>query len=449
MDLTPIFKAYDIRGLVPEQLDESAARRIGGAFADFAAADRVAVGRDCRTSSPALAAALIDGITARGVAVDDLGMITTDMVYYAAGALDEPGAMITASHNPQGWNGIKLCLSGAAPVGVDTGLGEVLRGTGDPLDPVATPGEVRPLDVLGGYVDHLLSIVDPARIAGLRVAADGGNGVAGVAVPAVFSGLPAELIGLYLEPDGTFPNHHPDPLRPENLRDLEDLMRRERPNLGVAFDGDADRAFFIDDALRPLPGSTVTAIVARWFLAREPGASVVHNLICSRVVPETIERSGGIPVRTRVGHSFIKTVMKDTGAVFGGEHSGHYYFRENYRADSGILTMLVLMQVLSEDGRPLSEIRREFEPYAQSGEVNFAVTDQEAATEAVAAVFADGEHDRLDGLTVSWPDRWFNLRPSNTEPMLRLNVEAPDDGGVADLVARVRSVLEEFSHAGA
>jgi phosphomannomutase len=448
MQLDEIFKAYDVRGLVPSQLDEATARRIGAAFAAFSGASRIAVGRDCRPSSPSLAAALIAGIAGQGVAVDDLGMITTDMVYYAAGSREEPGAMVTASHNPPGWNGIKLCLAGAAPVGAGTGLEEVRRLTAAPPPP-APPGEVRRVDVLAGYVDHLLSIVDPSRLAGLRVAADGGNGVAGVAVPAVFDRLPATLIGLYLEPDGRFPNHHPDPLRPENLRDLEALMHRERPHLGVAFDGDADRAFFVDDALHPLPGSTVTAMVAQWFLRREPGSAVVHNLICSRAVPEAILRAGGVPVRTRVGHSFIKTVMKETGAIFGGEHSGHYYYRDNYRADSGILTMLVLMQVLAEDGRPLSEIRREFEPYTQSGEINLEVADPVAAAAGVGAAFADGEQDRVDGLTVSWGDRWFNLRPSNTEPVLRLNVEAPDADGVEDLVARVRAAVEEAADAGA
>lgn len=441
MQLDAIFKAYDVRGLVPEQLDEEAARRIGSGFAAFSGAGRIAVGRDCRLSSPALAAALIEGITSQGTAVDDLGMITTDMVYYASGALDEPGAMVTASHNPPGWNGLKLCLAGAAPVGVDTGLAEVRRLAADPPPPAAARGEVTRRDVLEGYVDHLLSIVEASSMAGLRVAADGGNGVAGVAVPRVFERLPAELIGLYLEPDGRFPHHHPDPLRPENLRDLEALMRRERPDLGVAFDGDADRAFFVDDALRPLPGSTVTALVACWFLRREPGARIVHNLICSRAVPEAVRAAGGVPVRTRVGHSFIKAVMKETGAIFGGEHSGHYYFRDNYRADSGILTMLVLMQVMAEDGRPLSEMRSEFEPYAQSGEINLRVAGREAATEAVAAAFAGGERDRTDGLTVSWPDRWFNLRPSNTEPVLRLNVEAPDGEAVQKLVAAVREVV--------
>lgn len=441
MQLDQIFKAYDVRGLVPEELDDEAGRRIGAAFAAFAGAERIAVGRDCRLSSPGLAAAVIEGIAGQGVGVDDLGMITTDMVYYAAGSLDEPGVMVTASHNPPGWNGLKLCLAGAAPVGADTGLAEVHRLAWEPPPPAAEPAPVRRRDVLEGYVDHLLSIVDGPATAGLRVAADGGNGVAGVAVPRVFERIPAELIGLYLEPDGRFPHHHPDPLRPENLRDLESLMQRERPHLGVAFDGDADRAFFVDDALRPLPGSTVTAMVARWFLRREPGARVVHNLICSRAVPEAVRAAGGVPVRTRVGHSFIKSVMKETGAVFGGEHSGHYYFRDNYRADSGILTMLVLMQVLAEDGRPLSDMRTEFEPYHQSGEINLRVSDQVAATRAVASAFADGEQDQTDGLTISWPDRWFNLRPSNTEPVLRLNVEGPDATAVQELVAAVREVI--------
>jgi len=441
MDFDTIFKAYDIRGLVPEQLDEDAARRIGAAFARFAGSPRIAVGRDCRESSPPLAGALIEGITSRGVAVDDLGMITTDMVYYAAGALDEPGVMITASHNPKGYNGIKLCLAGAAPVGEETGLVEVkAMAAADPA-PALERAEVVSNDILAGYVDHVLSVVEPESFADLHVGVDGGNGVAGVAVPMVFDRIPTRLMGLYLDPDGTFPNHHPDPLRPENLRDLEEMMRRENLDLGVAFDGDADRAFFIDDQLNPLPGSTITAMVAAWYLDREPGASIVHNLICSRAVPEIVRAHGGTPVRTRVGHSFIKGVMKETGAVFGGEHSGHYYFRENYRADSGILAMLVLLQLLSEAGRPLSEIRTAFEPYAQSGEINFQVHDPAASTAGIAAAF-DGEQDRMDGLTVSWDDRWFNLRPSNTEPVLRLNVEAPDGEQVDELVAEVQGVLE-------
>ena len=443
MSLDAIFKSYDVRGLVPEELNEDVARRIGSAFAAYAAAPRIAVGRDCRQSSPDIAAAFVEGITSQGVSVDDLGMITTDMVYYASGALDEPGAMITASHNPKGYNGIKLCLAGAAPVGADTGLDKVKLLSRDAMPAEPTRGTVEPTAILDGYVSHVVSVVEPAAISPLRVAVDGGNGVAGVAIPAVFDTLSAELIGLYLEPDGTFPNHHPDPLRPENLRDLEALMGREHPDLGVAFDGDADRAFFIDDRLRPLAGSTVTSIIAAWFLDREPGAAIVHNLICSKAVPEMVTARGGSPIRTRVGHSFIKQVMAETGAIFGGEHSGHYYFKENFRADSGILAMLVLLRVLSEDGRPLSVLRLEHERYAQSGEINFSVGDKAETIDAVEYAFGEASTDRLDGLTVDLGDRWFNVRPSNTEPVLRLNAEAPSEQDVADLVASVRSIIEE------
>ncbi|MCP4307064.1 MAG: phosphomannomutase/phosphoglucomutase [bacterium] len=443
MSFDQIFKAYDIRGTVPDQLDEESAERIGAAFAQFAAADRIAVGRDCRDSSPGLADALIKGITSQGVAVDDLGMITTDMVYFASGSMDQPGVVITASHNPKGYNGIKLCLAGAAPVGVDSGLVEIRAGAEQGVESAAVPGDVTEVDVLPGYIEHLMSIIDIDQMSELRVAADGGNGVAGVAVPTVFDRIPAQLTGLYLEPDGSFPNHHPDPLRPENLVDLEALMTTDTQDLGVAFDGDADRAFFIDDKLSPLPGSTVTAIIASWFLSKNPRERIVHNLICSKAVAEAVRDAGGKPVRTRVGHSYIKQVMKETGAIFGGEHSGHYYFRDNYRADSGILAMLVLLQVLAEDGRPLSQLRQEYEPYAQSGEINFDVADKDAAIDAIAGAFPGAEFDRLDGLTIDLGDRWLNVRPSNTEPVLRLNVEAPTAGDVDGVVTQVRSILVE------
>ena len=447
MDLGRIFKAYDIRGLVPEEFDGEVAERIGGAFAVFTGARRIAVGYDARISSPLLADAFIAGVVRAGCDVDALGMIATDMAYHAAGMFDEPAAMITASHNPKGWNGIKLSLAGAAPVGVDTGLGDVRRLAEAGVEPAATPGVVHRTDTLQRYLDHVLEVAGADGIADLAVAADAGNGVAGVVLPTLFEQIAARLTGLYLEPDGRFPNHHPDPLRPENLRDLETVMRREPFALGVAFDGDADRAFFIDDKVRPLPGSTVTAMLARWFLDREPGARIVHNLICSRAVPETVKAHGGIPVRTRVGHSYIKAVMAETRAIFGGEHSGHYYFRDNYRADSGVLALLVLLRLMSEDGRPLSEIRTDYERYAQSGEINIEVADQEAATARVAEVFS-GDQDLLDGLTVSLGDRWFNLRPSNTEPVLRLNVEAPDAAAVADLVDAVSATVKEASGVG-
>jgi len=443
MDLDTIFKAYDVRGLYPSQIDEEAARRIGYGFGTFAAAERIAVGRDCRASSPAIVAALIEGITGTGTDVVDIGEITTDGLYYVSGSMDLPGVVVTASHNPPEYNGLKFCLAGAAPVGEDTGLDEIKRIAASEYEEQDERGSVTVLDLLDGYVDHLFGVVDVTVFSELTVAADGGNGMAGIALPTVFDRLPARLVGLYLEPDGTFPNHPADPLRPENLVDLLELMAETRPDLGVAFDGDADRAFFIDDQGVPLPGSTTTAIIGDWFLKGEPGASVVHNLICSKAVPERVREAGGVPVRTRVGHSFIKQVMKETGAVFGGEHSGHYYFRDNYRADSGILAMLVLMQVMSEDGRPLSELRRDYEPYVGSGEINYDVADQAAATAAVASAYSDARIDYLDGLTVDLGDRWFNLRPSNTEPKLRLNAEAPNAAEVDELVAAVASIIEE------
>lgn len=442
-DLEKIFKAYDIRGRTDTgDLDEDAARRIGAAFAQFVGAKRLAVGYDCRLSTPAISGAFMAGAASQGVDVLDIGEVATDTVYYISGSLNVPGAMITASHNPPEWNGIKLCRERAAPVGADTGLEEIKAKAMVGLPDRPSPGTIQSFDPLPGYVGHLFSIVDPDRIGSLSVAVDGGNGMAGVVLPSVFDQLSAHLSGLYLDPDGTFPNHPADPLNPENLRDLLALMDREHPDLGVAFDGDADRAFFVDDQLLPLSGSTTTAIIAAWFLRREPAATIVHNLITSRAVPESVRAAGGTPVRTRVGHSYIKQVMAETGAVFGGEHSGHYYFRDNYRADSGMLAMLVLLQVLSEDGRPLSELRREFEPYAASGEINLHVTDQARALEVVAEGFADAGQDQTDGLTIEWDDRWFNLRPSNTEPVLRLNVEAPDAAAVAELVNSVRTIVE-------
>jgi len=444
MDLDAIFKAYDIRGLSPQQLGRDEAQAIGVGFARFGGSSRIAVGHDCRLTSPMLSDAVIGGITSQGVDVVYLGQVTTDMLYYYSGAAAMPGLVITASHNPPEYNGMKLCLAGAAPVGVDTGLADIKQLALDPPPPVAEPGTVSAVDALPGYVDHLFSIVDVERFSPMRVVVDGGNGMAGVAVPEVFARTPVEMIGLYLEPDGTFPNHPADPLRPENLEDLRRLMEKEEPNLGIAFDGDADRAFFVDDIGEALPGSTTTAIIAEWFLRREPGASVVHNLICSKAVPETVRAAGGVPVRTRVGHSYIKQIMKETGAVFGGEHSAHFYFRDNYRADSGILASLVLLQILGETGKPLSEIRRMYEPYAQSGEVNFQVAAKEEAIAAVEVEFAHGTADHLDGLTVDLGDRWLNLRPSNTEPVLRLNVEAPTTSDVDRIVADITAILGRY-----
>jgi phosphomannomutase len=443
MDLSHIIKAYDVRGVVPDEFDEDAARSIGAAFASFVDSDEVIVGFDCRLSSPGITAALVDGITGQGVDVKSIGEVPTDLLYFASGALSLPGAIVTASHNPPQYNGLKFCKAAAAPIGADTGLTDIRLMAEAGVAPTGEKGTVTTLNLVDGYVDHVISATGAAGITNMVVAADGGNGMAGAVLPQVFERIDAELIGLYLEPDGTFPNHPADPLRPENLVDLVDLVRTRKPDIGVAFDGDADRAFFIDDQAVPLPGSTTTAIIADWFLKKNPGSTIVHNLICSKAVPESVASSGGKAIRTKVGHSYIKQVMAESNAVFGGEHSGHYYFRDNYRADSGIMAMLVLLRVLSDAGVPLSELRQRYEPYAQSGEINYSVEDKAAADAAVAAAFAQSASDRLDGLTVDLGDSWFNLRASNTEPVLRLNVEAPTQAEVDVLVDRVAAIIME------
>ncbi len=437
-----LFMAYDIRGDAGAGLfAPDHARRIGAAFARFADGGTVAVGRDCRESSPSLASALIEGITSAGADVLDLGEVATEVVYYVSGAREVAGAMVTASHNPPQWNGIKLCLPGAAPVGADSGLEEIRRmATGH--TPSSHRGRVSVCDVTEGYVEHMLSIIDPESIAPLRVVVDGGNGMAATVVKPVFSRLPVSLTGLYLTPDGSFPNHPPDPIDPANLADLTTEVVSVGADLGVAFDGDADRAFFVDDQGAPLSGSAITTLIARWALASEPGAKVVHNLICSRSVPEGIIAHGGIPIRARVGHSFMKQAMAETGAVFGGEHSGHYYFAAHYRADSGMLATLALLQILSAGSRPLSELHTEVTTYYESGEINLTVEDRLRSLEEVGKAFSSADQDRLDGLTVSWPDRWFNLRPSNTEPLLRLNVEAPDRDSADRLAAKVKRLVD-------
>jgi len=443
MDLSNIIKAYDVRGIVPDEFDARIAERIGAAFGAFVDAEGVIVGHDCRVSSPEIRDALIKGITGQGVDVTLIGEIPTDLLYFASGAHSMPGVVITASHNPGNYNGLKFCQPGAAPIGDDTGLREIRALAEAGLPPSRKTGSVTAIDLKNDYVDHVIAVTSAGSIGPLTVAIDGGNGMAGAVLPAVFDRIDARMLPLFLEPDGTFPNHPADPLRPENLVDLTNLVRTAHPDLGVAFDGDADRAFFVDDLAVPLPGSTTTAIIAEWFLQRNPGEPIVHNLICSKAVPEIVSAAGGVPVRTKVGHSYIKQVMAESGAIFGGEHSGHYYFRDNYRADSGIMAMLVLMRVLSDAGVTLSALRGRYEPYAQSGEINFVVADVVASGAAVAEAFSGAEQDRLDGLTVDFGDRWFNVRPSNTEPVLRLNVEAPDRASVDELVGTVAAIIEE------
>ncbi len=432
--LDAIFKAYDIRGVYPDQIDESVARLVGNAFVGFTGARRVLVGRDARPSSEPLTAAFFEGATAAGADVVDLGLASTDLVYFASGDADAPGAMFTASHNPAEYNGIKLCRAGAAPVGVETGLADIKAAVAEGrFETSATPGRVEARDLLPEFVTHVRSFIDVDALAGQRIVADTANGLGGLIVPAVFEGLPVDVDLLFGELDGTFPNHPADPIQPENLRDLQRRVLEREADVGLAFDGDADRVFLVDDRAEPLSGSLTTAIVAASVLGRlPPGASdadrtVVYNLICSKAVPEIVRELGGTPVRSRVGHSFVKQVMADTGARFGGEHSGHYYFRDNFRADSGIIAALVILETLARSGVTLSELRRPYERYVQSGEINRRVADPDAAIERIAAAHAGAGQDRLDGLTVDHGDWWFNVRSSNTEPLLRLNLEAPDE----------------------
>jgi phosphomannomutase len=443
-DIDTVFKAYDIRGIVPDQLDADLCRGIGAAFARFAGADRVLVARDMRPSGVELADAFAGGVQSQGVDVVDLGMASTDLIYFAAGRLDAPGAMFTASHNPAAYNGVKLCLAGARPVGVDTGLGEIKAAVraGDVAPAPTEPGRRSELNLLGDYAAHVRSFVDLDNLLPLRVVADTANGMGGLVVPPVFDGLPFELEILFPELDGTFPNHPADPIQPENQRALQARVLATGADVGLAFDGDADRVFLVDEKAQLLSGSLTTSIVAKGMLEKNPGATIIHNLICSKAVPEVIRENGGRPVRSRVGHSFIKQVMAESGAVFGGEHSGHYYFRDNYRADSGLIAALVVLERLSLAGQPLSEVRRPFERYAASGEINTTVDDQQAVIDRVAAEYTTCGQDTLDGLTVDCGDWWFNLRPSNTEPLLRLNLEAPTPDDVAKRVADLQALMK-------
>jgi phosphomannomutase len=441
-DLDRIFKAYDVRGVVPDELDADLARRIGAAFAEWTTAPAILLGRDCRLSSPELAAAIAEGATSRGADVVDLGLASTDLLYFAAGSQDLPGIMLTASHNPKQYNGLKFCLAGARPVGEETGLRDIRAIVeAGPRPAVDAPGRVETRDLLDAYVEHVLSFVDVGAMRPLIVVADTANGMGGLVVPAVMERLPVTLHHLYAELDGTFPNHPADPIDPENQRDLKAAVLEHGADVGLAFDGDADRVFLIDEEAQDVSGSILTALVAGSMLDKEPGAKVVHNLICSWTVPEVIREHGGVPVRTRVGHSFIKQVMAETGAVFGGEHSGHYYFRENYRADSGLIAAVIALGELSKAAVPLSQLLQPLRRYSDSGEINSRVDDQQGRMDEIAAALSDGRQDRLDGLTVEFDDWWCNVRPSNTEPLLRLNVEARTPELLEEKTAEVLALI--------
>jgi phosphomannomutase len=448
-DLASIFKAYDIRGVVPDQLDEGVAEAVGAAFVQVTGAKTIVTVHDMRTTSGPLAAAFGRGAASQGADVLASGLGSTDMLYYASGDRDIPGAMITASHNPARYNGIKLCRAGARPVGIETGLQEIKDLAERPLVPAARPGTITAVDLLPGYADHLKKLVDISGIRPLKVVVDAGNGMAGYTVPKVFEGLPITLIPLYFELDGTFPNHEANPIDPANLRDLQRAVLEHQADIGLAFDGDADRCFVVDERGEIVSPSVLTALIAVRELAHEPGATIIHNLITSRAVSEIICAHGGVPVRTRVGHSFIKAKMAETNAVFGGEHSGHFYFRDFWFADSGMLAALHTLAALGaqpagEPPKPLSQLLAPYAKYFASGEINSEVRDQAAATERVRAVFAGRpgvSTDDLDGLTVSADTWWFNLRPSNTEPLLRLNAEADTQAAMGALRDEVLGIV--------
>ena len=444
-DLSQIVKAYDIRGVVPDQLDTGVAEAVGAAFAGVTAATLVGGGRDRRPSSPELAAAFAAGAHGQGANVVDIGLASTDQLYFASGSLDVPAAMFTASHNPARYNGIKLCWAGARPVGQDTGLADIRRLAEEGVAPgEGTQGSVEQRDLLHPYADYLKSLVDLSKIRRLTVVVDAGNGMAGHTVPVVLDGLPLDVVPLFFELDGNFPNHEANPIDPANLVDLQRAVLAEGADIGLAFDGDADRCWVVDERGESVPPSTITALVAVRELAKEPGATIIHNLITSRAVPEIVREHGGVPLRTRVGHSFIKAEMAKTGAIFGGEHSAHYYFRDFWGADTGMLAALHVLAALGEQAGPLSELLADFTRYSASGEINSTVSDQAERLGAVRATYEgkpDVSIDELDGLTVSAQDWWFNLRPSNTEPLLRLNVEAADSATMQSVRDAVLAIV--------
>jgi phosphomannomutase len=444
-------KAYDVRGVVPDQWDEPLAELFGAAFVRVTNATAIVVGHDMRPSSPALSRAFGRGATEQGADVTEIGLCSTDQLYFASGQLDLPGAMFTASHNPARYNGIKMCRAGAAPVGQDSGLAEIralVEGwseTGLPARESDAPtGTITQQDVLADYATHLRTLVDLTSIRPLSVVVDAGNGMGGHTVPTVFEGLPLQLDAMYFELDGTFPNHEANPLDPKNIVDLQQRVRETGADIGLAFDGDADRCFVVDEQGDPVAPSAITALVAARELAKSPGSTVIHNLITSWTVPEVVRESGGTPVRTRVGHSFIKSEMARTGAIFGGEHSAHYYFRDFWNADTGMLAAMHVLAALGGQQGPLSGLVAEYDRYAASGEINSTVDDQTGRAAAVKAAYQDRddvEIDELDGLTVTAGDWWFNLRASNTEPLLRLNVEARDSGTASAVRDEVLAIV--------
>jgi phosphomannomutase len=441
-----LFKSYDIRGIAPEELTPELAYRIGRAIVLELGVDAVAVGRDMRVTGPLLSSSLIDGIRDQGADVTDVGLVSTDALYFAVGKYGFPaGVMITASHNPPEYNGFKLCREGARAVSFEEGIKQIRdRALSDDFPPLAeNRGDLIEKDVIPAYAEHCLSMVEVSAIKPLKIAIDAGNGMAGKTVPVVFKSLPVEVIPLFFELDGTFPNHPANPIEPENIRDLQKAVLDNECDLGIAFDGDADRMFLIDEQGHAIGGDMVTAMVAIALLRKHPGSAICYNLICSRSVPETIEEHGGRPIRTPVGHSLIKKIMRDEDAIFGGEHSGHFYFRDNWYADSGLIAALTVLQLISDEGKPLSAVIGPIDTLFRSGEINTRVADAKQVMADVEKRYAaeGATIDHLDGVTIGFPDWWFNLRASNTEPLLRLNAEAETPELLATKTAEVRSMI--------
>ncbi|MFH1536442.1 MAG: phosphomannomutase/phosphoglucomutase [Patescibacteria group bacterium] len=422
---TNIFKAYDIRGIYPDEFNKNTAYKLGRAFATFVTAPEIIVGQDMRGSGPELVEHFARGITDEGKKAILLGEVSTDTLYFASGKLNLPGSMFTASHNPAKYNGIKFCNAGAAPISEDTGLNEIQKLV---LDNKWTEpekkGEIKNQDILNDYIEHCLSFIDVKKISKLKIVVDAGNGMAGKIVPLISKKIPCEIIPLYFELDGSFPNHEANPIKPENVQDLIAEVKKNKADLGLAFDGDADRVFFIDEKGNRISSSLITAMISEQILKKNPGEKIIYNVPCSKIVPEIITKNGGKAILERVGHSFIKETMKKTGAIFGGEHSGHYYFQNNFRADSGLIASLIVLEILSELNQPFSNILQPYQKYFSIEETNSEVQDKEGKLKELKTKYSDAKISELDGLTFEYPDFWFNVRPSNTEPTLRLNLEA-------------------------
>ena len=440
-----IFKAYDVRGTYPDQINKEVARQIGRGLVGYLRPKSVVVGRDMRLSSPEVREGLVEGITAGGADVVDIGLVSTDCMYFSVGKYRyEAGVMITASHNPPEYNGFKMCRKDAVPLSGEAGLDRIQEMVlKNDFPPSPKSGRIEERDVDDDYVDHILSFVDRKRIKPFKMVIDAGNGMAGKIVPKLFAHLPCKMIPMFFELDGSFPNHPASPIEPENIAPLRERVLKEKADLGAAFDGDADRMFLVDQKANPLGGDMVTALVAKSLLRKEKGATILYNLICSKAVPELIGSEGGKAIRTRVGHALIKPLMKEHNAVFGGEHSGHFYFRNNWFADSGLIALVVCLELISEEGRPLSELVRSIDTYVRSGEINSRLENIPQKMSQIEKHYSDGKIDHLDGLTVDFGKWWFNLRPSNTEPLLRLNVEAASkemlDRKTAELLKLIRS----------